>query len=256
MTLPDFFKELKKRNPLLYNFGWFNVILLVIAIVLCTVDNTQITGINAWIKPMKFAISITVYAWTFGWILHYIPNQKQINFISRGVVICMLVENSLIFMQAARGVRSHYNITTVFDIAVFNTMGIFILINTFIILYTIILFFQKIELETPLLWAWRAGLIFFFLGGISGGIMAGALHHTIGAADGGPGLPFLNWSTLAGDLRSPHFITMHGLQAIPLTTLLFFRSSRSLVLLFSVAYLGLCLWLHWLAFSGIPVISI
>lgn len=256
MSLLDFFKEIKKRNSLLYRFGWLNVWLFVIGIVLFFTDNTLITGINAWIKPMKFAISITIYSWTFAWLLQYIPDQKKINFISVGVVMCMLIENSLIFMQAARGVRSHFNITSTFDIAVFNTMGIAILINTLFILYTIILFFQKIELETPMLWAWRAGLIFFFLGGISGGIMAATLHHTIGAPDGGPGLPFLNWSTLAGDLRSPHFITMHGLQTIPLVTFYFLKSSRGLVLLFSLAYLGLSTWLHWLAFSGMPLISI
>ena len=169
----------------------------------------------------------------------------------------MLVENSLIFMQAARGVSSHFNITTAFDGIIFSIMGLFILINTFLILYTIILFFtQKIELETSLLWAWRAGLLFFFLGGISGGIMSGTLHHTIGAVDGGPGLPFLNWSTLAGDIRAAHFITLHGLQAIPLTTILFFRTSTKMVLLFAFVYLGICIGLHWMAFSGLPVISI
>ena len=98
----------------------------------------------------------------------------------------MTVENGLIFMQAARGVRSHFNIQTAFDGIVFSTMGIFIIVNTLLILYTIILFFShKIELEAPILWAWRVGLIFFFLGGISGGIMSGLLTHTIGAEDGG-----------------------------------------------------------------------
>ena len=196
----EFFAELKNKNQLLYRFGWFNVLLFFASIVLFFVDDTIITGINAWIKPMKFAISIILYSWTFAWLLQYLPNSKQ-KFISWGIVICMLVENSLIFMQAARGVSSHFNITTAFDGIIFSIMGLFILINTFLILYTIILFFtQKIELETSLLWAWRAGLLFFFLGGISGGIMSGILHHTIGAVDGGPGLPFLNWSTLAGDI--------------------------------------------------------
>lgn len=258
--LSDFLSELRSRNEFLYWFGWLNVLMLIIAVIMFFIDKTIITGINAWIKPMKFAISIVIYAWTFAWLLHYLPDPTKRNFISWGVIVCMMVENGLIFMQAARGVRSHFNVQAAFDGIIFSIMGIFIIINTLIIVYTIILFFiGKIELATPLLWAWRIGLIFFFLGGISGGLMSGLLTHTVGAADGGSGLPFINWSTVAGDIRSAHFITLHGLQIIPLATFFLMKFSqenaKSGVLLFSLAFLGICIWLHWLALRGIPLIS-
>lgn len=255
-----FFAELKKRNESLYWFGWFNVLLLAMAVIMFFIDDTIIKGINAWIKPMKFAISITIYAWTFAWLLFYIQKQKAKRIISLGVITCMLVENVLIFMQAFRGTTSHFNVYTMFDGMVFSVMGIFIALNSVVILYTIILFFSRnIPLEPVMLWAWRSSLVLFLLGGISGGWMVSQLAHTVGAPDGGPGLPFVNWSTVAGDIRAAHFITLHSLQVLPLATFVlvrvFKKHASALSRTFSFAYFALCLWLHWIALQGLPLIS-
>jgi hypothetical protein len=262
MTLFEELKasSLKERNALLHWFGWFNVGLLTLGFVMYFVDDTIITGVNAWIKPIKFSISIIIYSWTFAWLLAYLPEKKKVNLIAWTIVVCMIVENGLIYMQAFRGVPSHFNVATAFDSSVFSTMGLFILVNSFAVLYTIKLFFSdNVRLEPVMLWAWRAGLIFFFLGGISGGIMSGRLAHTVGASDGGAGLPFFNWSTVAGDIRMAHFFTLHGLQLIPLAAAIILSITREnaarLLTVFTIIYFTICLWMHWVALNGLALIS-
>jgi len=83
--------------------------------------------------------------------------------------------------------------------------------------------------------------------------MASHLSHTIGAPDGGPGLPVVNWSSQYGDLRVAHFIGIHSLQAIPLFGYYMARSNRS-VQLFTAGYFILTAFLFIQAVQRIPVL--
>lgn len=253
--------ELKRRNPTLFWFGCGMLALYVAAGILYFVDNRVIMGVNAWIKPMKFALSILIYSWTFGWMLEYLTSESAKRWITYGAVVTMTVEIALICLQALRGTTSHFNVHTGFDGAVFAIMGVFIALNTLINLYAAFHFVSgRTTLSGAHLAAWQTGLILLLFGNISGGWMVSILSHTVGAADGGPGLPFLNWSTVAGDIRAAHFVTLHGLQLLPLGAYLLSRyqpkSLRGGTWLLSAVYTGLCIYLHVLAWKGIPVLPL
>lgn len=85
--------------------------------------------------------------------------------------------------------------------------------------------------------------------------------HTVGAPDDGPGLPFLNWSTSRGDLRIPHFLGLHAMQAIPLLAWLLSRRKKMLepqrvqmVWFSAFAYASLFVLLLWQALGGRPLL--
>ena len=87
--------------------------------------------------------------------------------------------------------------------------------------------------------------------------MVGA--HTVGARDGGPGLPVAGWSTRAGDLRVPHFIGLHGLQVLPLLGWWLSRRRRAaarLTLIAGLGYLGLMVTTLVQALRGQPILSL
>jgi hypothetical protein len=260
MKISELNTSLKNRNKLLFYFGWINLIAFAACLLFYFIDDTLVTGINAWVKPMKFTLSITIYSWTFGWLLHYLKSKAMASVISWFVVITMLVENVIIIIQAARGEISHYNISSALNGMFFGLMGVFIGINTIINALTLLLFLfkSKVTIEGYQLLAWRAGLLLFLVGSISGGLMIANMGHTVGAVDGGPGIPFTNWSTQAGDLRVAHFFTLHGLQLIPLFayTLAETKSNKALrVLLFSIGYAIICMLMHYVAIKGQPLLG-
>src|SRR5215813_14716619 len=108
-----FISELRARNPLLFDVGVAHVVLLLILMVIAPFDGRLVMGINPWIKPMKFAASIAIYALTMGWLLDELPLREKVNRrVSRALAGTLVIEIALITMQTTRKVTSHFNNTT------------------------------------------------------------------------------------------------------------------------------------------------
>jgi hypothetical protein len=260
----DLLAELYRRNRLLTLVGWLHVGLLIVAFGLAAFDSRAILGINPWIKPMKFMASITIFVWTVAWLLGYLPGPRwAVRTISVGVSLAMVIEIICISLQSARGTTSHFNGATPFDGIAFGVMGLMIVFNSLLVAWVGVLFFtQKVQLDVVYLWGIRLGLLVFLLGSAEGGVMVGHNAHTVGAPDGGPGLPITNWSTQAGDLRVAHMLGLHALQILPLTGYLLGRWSRPLgqrmgiLAICACIYLAATVGLFIHAANGLPLVRL
>lgn len=278
----EIFDRLWKTNHALTRLGFASLGLLVLTVVLASLDLRVINGTPAWVKPIKFAVSSTFYTFTLVWMLSYVRGQgRLVRLVGNASALALSVELVLIVLQVARGVRSHFNFSTPLDGAIYSTMAVFILVVWALNLVAAILLLRQPLADRPLAWSLRLGLLIALIGSGVGALMTqptpsqlaglqagrgstiiGA--HSVGVEDGGPGLPFLGWSTQGGDLRVAHFFGLHALQVIPLTGFAankYYRKrmneKRRMMLVWTIGlgYLGLVLLLIWQALRGQPIIA-
>jgi len=132
------------------------------------------------------------------------------------IVAGAALEMVLIVAQAARGVRSHFNDDTAFDALLFDVMGAAITGLWLATVAVALRFLRGRPTDRVTTSAVRLGLLVGLVGMAVGFLMPAGGAHAVGVPDGGPGLPFVGWSTTGGDLRIGHFVGMHALQVLPL----------------------------------------
>ncbi len=226
-----FFQLLHQKNNILSLVGWAHFVAAILILIVMPFDNRELLGINIWIKPLKFLISGGIYLWTMVFILDFLkeyPGRK--NLYAFSFSLAMLVEMICIVIQAVRGEKSHYNESSALNGIIFSTMGIFFFFNTIMLVLLMLDFYiKKMVISRDMLWAIRLSLLIIILASAEGGLLVANKAHTVGAADGGEGVWFLNWSTRFGDLRVTHFIGIHAIQIIPLSVLLFRKLNVSVL---------------------------
>lgn len=201
----------------LARLGSLSLALGLVAVALAQVDARTLLGVSVWAKPAKFGAAIGVYLWTAALVLPLLPATRLRRAVSAAIGGSMAVELVCLFVQAGRGVRSHFNVAAAFDAGVFSAMGLAILVNTAAAAVAAALSLRaRLPLPAPAAWGVRLGWLLLLLGSLEGAVMIARLGHSVGAPDGGPGLAVVGWSRVAGDLRVAHFVGMHGFQALPL----------------------------------------
>lgn len=232
----DFIHELKFRNSTLFYYGFICLAVAVAFLVLAQTTNTQVYGVNAWYKPLKFSLSTFLFSWAMAWYCYYLPNFN-INLFNWTVIVLLGFEIVYISIMAGIGQTSHYNLSTPFYSALFSLMALAATLVTLYTAYVGFLFFKGSFLQLPdyYVWAIRLGILIFVIFSFEGFAMGSKLSHTVGAINDNSNLFIIGWSKTVGDLRVSHFIGMHALQILPLASFYIFKSTKATILM-SVLY--------------------
>jgi len=254
---------------------WLAVISAVGAVVLVPLwifDARELGGVSVWEKPLKFFVSSAIFSFTFSWLSSFITKgSRWVKVAGLFIAISLAVELVLIAVMAALGTTSHFNVSTPTAIVIWSLMATFISIVLFATLFlsitTLLQKQQEFNLKLTLVLgslntAIGMGLAYLMtrptatqLANYQG--IAGA--HAVGVSDGGPGLPFLGWSTVAGDLRVGHFFGLHSIQVaailLAMSLLLPIAFRIPLIVVGNVTWLGFVGLVTWQSLRAEPFTS-
>jgi hypothetical protein len=218
-----------------------------------------------------------IYAATMIWLGQFIKRDYHLfHRASIATLIGATVELIAITLQVVRGTTSHFNTSTPFDHVVFIVVKVAIVPVAAAVLISYVLMLRQKNLPAVVDSALHWGLFLTLVGCVPAILMIlpdplqDAITqyqvfdgHTVGHPEGGPGLPWLGWSTVAGDLRASHFLGIHALQALPVAGWLiktFFSTlseSRQRALIWNVgySYLAAIVLLMWQALRAESLLS-
>jgi hypothetical protein len=263
-----------RASPPLTAVGMLMLVAAGLSLAGVVADPRVIGGAPAWLKPFKFAISTAVYSLTLAWVFGRLTEWPRVRrVVGWTTAIVFVLEVAIVDVQAWRGTTSHFNNATALDRALFAVMGLAIVVQTLVSVAVAVALWRQRFSDRPLGWALRLGMTLTIVGALSGGLMTrptaaqladaragGGLPivgaHTVGAPDGGAGLPVTAWSREHGDLRMPHFLGLHAIQALALLALALRRWRRPdavrarVVQIAAASYAALFGLLLWSALRG------
>jgi hypothetical protein len=276
--------RLFRLHPLLITTAALMAALTVVGLGGLLFDDRTLLGIPIWIKPMKFAISVAIYSITITWLISLLDGRRRRvgRWMGNVIAVTLLAEMAVIVGQVVRGRRSHFNVSTAFDAALWSVMALSIVILWVATVFVAILLLRQKIADRANAMAVRLGLLVAVAGLAEGFLMTSPTAaqldamkdappqfvgaHSVGGPDGGPGLPLVNWSTTGGDLRIGHFIGMHALQALPLLAFALVLLSRRverladvavrtrLILVAGLGWAGITALLTWQALRGQSIV--
>lgn len=239
------------------------VVLLAMApwlVVTAGLDDRSVFGRSPWDKPLRFALSLGVYAITLACAAQWLRVRTWVpgwRWVSTVVLVALVFEMSWILVQAARGVDSHFNERTAFEALMFSLMGLGAALLSLAVLWLgLVASWLAVQSVVPRDRLMASGLALGF-------VVTGLLLPWTGEAlvDVGRSqsafhahlmVPLLGWRLDGSDPRPAHFVAAHFMQLLPAAAYLLARFLPGMRLWVAGSMLGvmavggILLTLHWM----------
>jgi len=223
------------------------------------IDGAAWSGPIGYRKLVVFGLSAGFTLVTMGWLLKFYPPKPRLHTAMMSVMAAALViEIIIINTQHFRGLPSHFNVGTALDTILWTTMGLSILCFALVSTTQAILAFGKLKATPAMKLAIRTSMALFFFSQLSGQlIVMHGMNHVL--QEGVFIMENVATSTTygeAGNLKLPHAISLHSIQALPLLALMLLglqlnkRQQELLLWVGSLGFAGVTLFTQFHAYTG------
>ena len=189
-------------------------------------DERLTGGVNGWLKPLKFQVSLAVHFVTLALLLSLMAPAARAGRVVRWSMLASaliaVLEVAYIMLQAGRARASHFNYDTRLEEVAYALMGVGASAIVILMFVTGLMLWRhpRHGVSPAMRIAAAGGLMFSGLATLLiAGYMSQTGAHWVGVPSAGSGLPIVGWSTRGGDLRVPHFFATHAAQVVPLFAL-------------------------------------
>ncbi len=237
---------------------------LMMSLTAAGFDDRMLYGTIVWAKPAKFAASFALFFATLFLVAvrlsDHVLSGRAMRIILAILVTAFLYEMGYIAIQAARGVSSHFNSSSIAAEIAFALMGVGAV--ALMLCIGVIGRLAGRDPRAQLAPGLRSGVTHGFIWAAALTILVGGSISLTGGpvigtpADAGATVPLFGWSLTAGDQRAAHFLALHAMQAGPLIGLAADRmdwpKERVGQAMLAYATLTLAIWIQ--ALAGYPLI--
>lgn len=221
--LPTWLPDLE-LEPRLTAAAFAMLALAVPTVFAWLIDSRQFQGVDTWIKPLKFELSVAFYLLTLALFLPLASERFRASWLGRymvwPVIVPIVLEVLYIAWRASRVEASHYNSDSALGAWLYTLMGVGAVMFTVAPGFLAYGLARRDAAPMPevVRWSLVAGLALTCVFGLLSGALLGssASGHYVGAVpEAHRTIPFFGWSLAVGDLRVAHFLGLHALQIIP-----------------------------------------